>query len=112
MSGNPTNQECSTGLWVLVRGRRAREFARRIGRLLIFFLSNLEATLGIWGCRVVRAFIFSMLLLVGLKPACLANAQAESSELLRAATALPQSTDASSTRRPYVPAQGPLHARA
>ena len=108
MSGNPTNQECSTGLWVLVRGGRAREFARRIDRLLIFFLSNLEATLGIWGCRVVRAFIFSMVLLVGLKPACLAKAQAESSELVRAAAGLPQSADSSSSRQPCFAAQGEL----
>jgi len=56
----------------------------------------------------MRAFIFSMVLLVGLKPACLAKAQAEASELVRAAAGLPQSADSSSSRQPCFAAQGEL----
>jgi GWxTD domain-containing protein len=73
-----------------------------------FLLSNLEAILGIWGCRVMRASIFSTVLLIGLEPACLAKAQDETSELVRAAAELPQSVDSSSSQQPCFAAQGGL----
>jgi GWxTD domain-containing protein len=54
----------------------------------------------------MRAFIFSMVLLVGLKPACRAKAQDEASELVGAATQLPQSVDSSSSRQSCFAGQG------
>lgn len=51
----------------------------------------------------MRAFIFSMVLLVRLKPACLAKA-----DLIRAAARLPQSVDSGSLRRPCFAVQGEL----
>jgi len=56
----------------------------------------------------MRAFIFSMVLVVGLKPTCPAKAHAESSELARAEAGLQQSADSGSSRQPCFAAQGEL----
>ena len=56
----------------------------------------------------MRAFIFNMVLLIGLKPVYLAKAQAEPSERLRTAAGLPQSVNSSSSRQPCFGAQSEL----
>jgi GWxTD domain-containing protein len=53
----------------------------------------------------MRAFIFSIVLLVGLKSACI---EAESLELVRAVAGLPQSVDSSSSRQPCFAAPSEL----